>query len=107
MNSSTLVPFGNGSNVLVAWDSANSSLTMAFATSAGDNSSLTQQVSDLTAVEYLSDVFGGNPPSANPIALQLFQSVIGNATGQDGAVQSITGGELHHYLSMCDDPRAC
>lgn len=96
-NSSRFVEFGNGSTALVAW--AGNTLVLAFAASQADNDSLSQSVTTLSPVEFLSEVFNGNPPSANPAALDPFNSLISNITASGGAISTVTDGASNTSVS--------
>ena len=94
VNSSQIVSFGNDSKALLAWDSGNRSLVLAFSASPTDNSSLTASVNSLVPVGFLREAFNGNPPSVNPAALTPFTSLLSNITADGGAINNVTSGEF-------------
>lgn len=100
VNDSQLISIGNDSRALVAWSAGNSSLILAFATSASDNASMTQPVTNLSPISYLGDFFGGNAPGGNPAALQLFSAFLTNVTASNGAISSVIGSE-NPKLAIC------
>ena len=93
VDSSQIVTFGDDSKALIAWDSGNLSLILAFSASQADNSSLTAATSSLAPVEFLRDAFNGNPPSANPAALTPFMALLEIITADGGAINAVTSGE--------------
>ena len=93
VDASQIVTFGNDSRALVGWQSGNRSLVLAFSASQADNATLTASTSDLAPVEFLRDAFNGNPPTANPAALQPFTSLLNNITAAGGAINTVTNSE--------------